>query len=73
MSESLPTIAALAASNPDGFITGRKTVFAGIGSDRLSKARAAMLKASPPKPYLLAPVIHGLFSPELFSTSRSIP
>ena len=32
-----------------------------------------MLKASPSKPYLLAPVILGLFSPELFSTSRSIP
>ncbi len=75
MSESLPTIAALAASNPDGFITGKKTVFAGIGSDRLRlfKARAAMLKASPPKPYLRAPVILGLFSSELFFESRSIP
>ncbi len=75
MSESLPTIAAFAASNPDGFITGKKTVFAGIGSDRLRlfKARAAMLKASPPKPYLRAPVILGLFSPELFFESRSIP
>jgi predicted RecB family nuclease len=68
MSESLPTIAALAESNPDGFIHGRRTVFAGIGPDRLRlfQARAAMLKASPPKPYLRAPVILGLFSLELF-------
>jgi predicted RecB family nuclease len=29
--ESLPTIAALATSNPDGFIQGRKTVFRGVG------------------------------------------
>jgi predicted RecB family nuclease len=68
MHESLPTIATLAAINPDGFAHGKKTVFAGIGSDRLRlfQARAAMLKASPPKPYLRAPVILGLFSPELF-------
>jgi predicted RecB family nuclease len=58
MRESLPTIAALADSNPDGFIQGRKTVFRGIGPDRLRlfQARAAMLKASPPQPYLRAPV-----------------
>jgi predicted RecB family nuclease len=68
MHDSLPTIAALAASNPDGFITGKKTVLAGIGSDRLRlfQARAAMLKASPPKPYLRAPVILNLFPVELF-------
>jgi predicted RecB family nuclease len=68
MHESLPTIAALAASNPDGFIRGKKTVFAGIGSDRLRlfQARAAMLNASPPKPYLRAPVILDLFPIEVF-------
>lgn len=66
--ESFPTIAALAESNPDGFINGKKTVFAGIGTDRLRlfQARAAMLKASPPKPYLRAPVILDLYPLELF-------
>ncbi len=68
MYERLPTMAALAESNPDGFINGTKTVFAGIGSDRLRlfQARAVMLKASPPKPYLRAPLILNLFPLELF-------
>jgi predicted RecB family nuclease len=59
MRASVPTIAALAASDPDGFIRGKKTVFAGIGPDRLRlfQARAVMLKASTPKPYLRAPVM----------------
>jgi predicted RecB family nuclease len=68
MQDSLPTIAALGESNPDGFIQGRKTVFRGIGPDRLRlfQARAAMLKASPPRPYLRAPVSLDLSSLELF-------
>ena len=68
MCDSIPTIAALAAINPDGFIKGKKTVFAGIGADRLRllQARAAMLKGSPPKPYLRVSVSLGLFPFELF-------
>jgi uncharacterized protein len=68
MYDSLPTIAALAASNPDGFIHGKKSMFFGIGADRLRlfKARAAMLKASPPKAYLRASVLLSLFPVELF-------
>jgi predicted RecB family nuclease len=68
MQDSLPTIAALGESNPDGFIQGRKTVFRGIGPDRLRlfQARAAMLKASPPRPYLRAPVSLDLSPLELF-------
>jgi len=68
LQDSLPTIAALATSNPDGFIHGRKTVFRGIGPDRLRlfQARAAMLKATPPKPYLRAPVVLDLVPVELF-------
>jgi predicted RecB family nuclease len=68
MQESLPTIATLATSNPDEFIQGRKTVFRGIGPDRLRlfQARAAILKASPPKPYLRAPVVLELAPVELF-------
>ena len=68
MQDSLPTIAALATSSPDGFVQGRKTVFRGIGPDRLHlfQARAAMLKASPPRPYLRAPVRLDLSPLELF-------
>jgi predicted RecB family nuclease len=68
MHETLPTVAALAESNPDGFINGKKTVFAGIGSERLRlfHARATMLKNAPPKPYLRAPVLLNSFPLELF-------
>ena len=55
---TLPTIAALADCNPDGFINGKKTVFAGLGPDRLRlfQKRAAMLKQDKPAPYLRAAV-----------------
>jgi predicted RecB family nuclease len=68
MCASIPTIAALATTNPDGFIKGKKTVFAGVGAERLRllQQRAAMLKASPPNPYLREPVSLGLFPLELF-------
>jgi predicted RecB family nuclease len=68
MHETIPTVSALADSNPDGYINGKKTLFAGIGSDRLRlfQARAAMLKGSPPKPYLRAPVLLSVFPLELF-------
>lgn len=68
MVEAVLTIAALAAINPDGFIKGKKTMFTGIGADRLRllQARAVMLKASPPKLYLREPVTFGLFPLELF-------
>ena len=43
-------------------------MFPGIGSDRLRlfQARAAILKASPPKPYLRTPVVLNLSPVELF-------
>src|SRR5262245_36928057 len=68
MRESIPTIAVLATSNPEGFIKVKKTVFAGIGADRFRQlqARAAMLKASPPKPYLREPLTLDLLPLELF-------
>jgi predicted RecB family nuclease len=68
MFESLPTVSALAESNPDGFIHGKKSAFAGIGSDRLRlfQARAAMLKTALPKPYLRVPVALSIFPLELF-------
>jgi predicted RecB family nuclease len=68
MAESIPTIASLAEINPDGFSKGKKTVFPGVGADRLRllQARAALLKAPLPKPYLRQPVILDLFPLELF-------
>jgi predicted RecB family nuclease len=35
MQVKIPTIAALAESNPEGFIEGKKTQFKGVGADRL--------------------------------------
>jgi predicted RecB family nuclease len=68
MRDRIPTIAALGAINPDGFIKGKKTAFPGMGADRLRllQARAMMLKASPPKPYLREPVTLDVFPLELF-------
>src|SRR3984893_8950022 len=68
MCDRIPTIAALAAINSDGFIKGKKTAFSGMGADRLRllQARAIMLKASPPKPYLREPVTLDVFPLELF-------
>jgi predicted RecB family nuclease len=68
MRDSIPTIAAFSTIDPDGFIKGKKTVFPGIGADRLRRlqARAMMLKGSPPKPYLREAVILNPFPVELF-------
>jgi predicted RecB family nuclease len=68
MRDRIPTVSALAETNPDGFIRGKKTVFAGIGAERfrLVQARAAMLKATPPKAYLREPVTLRIFPTELF-------
>ena len=68
MRDSIPTIAALAAINPEGFIRGKKTVFPGMGAARLRQlqARAIMLKGSPPKPYLRDLVMLDVFRLELF-------
>lgn len=68
MRATLPTIAALAESNPDGFINGKKTIFAGVGPDRLRlfQARAAMLKHASPAPYLRVAVQLPVTPVELF-------
>jgi predicted RecB family nuclease len=68
MRDEIPTIATLATINPDAFIKGRKTVFAGVGADRLRllHARAVMLKDPSPKPYLREPVILDVLPLELF-------
>jgi predicted RecB family nuclease len=68
MRDSIPTIAAFSAIDPDGFIKGKKTMFPGIGADRLRRlqARATMLKGSPPKPYLRGTITLNHFPVELF-------
>jgi predicted RecB family nuclease len=68
MRETIPTIATLATINPEGFIKGKRTVFPGMGADRLRRlqARAIMLKGSPPKPYLREPVSLRVVPLELF-------
>ena len=68
MRHSIPTIAALAAINPEGFIKGKKTVFPGMGAERFRQlqARAIMLKGSPPNPYLREPVTLDVYPVELF-------
>ena len=68
MRESIPSIAAFSTINPEAFIKGKKTVFPGMGADRLRQlqARAIMLKGSPPKPYLRETVTLDVFPVELF-------
>ncbi|MDA9422922.1 TM0106 family RecB-like putative nuclease [Bradyrhizobium sp. CCBAU 53380] len=64
----IPSIAVFASVDPEGLVAGKKTVFRGIGADRLRAlhARAALLKRSDPKPYLRAPVSLPICSEELF-------
>jgi predicted RecB family nuclease len=68
MQAAIPTIGDLAESNPDGFIEGKKTIFKGVGPDRLRlfQARAGMIKAPVPKPYLRAPISLKIVPVELF-------
>lgn len=68
MQANLPTISDLAAANPEGFINGKKTIFPGVGADRLRlfHQRAVMLKGAPPKAYLRAPVALRVMPVELF-------
>jgi predicted RecB family nuclease len=68
MQAVVPTIAGFAAANRDDFIEGKKSVFPGLGLDRLRlfHSRAVMLKSTPPKPYLRAPVTLRVVPVELF-------
>jgi predicted RecB family nuclease len=68
MQAAIPTIRERAESNPDGFMDGKKTIFKGVGPDRLRlfQARASMLKAPVPKPYLRAPIFLKIVPVELF-------
>jgi len=65
---SLRTVTDLANANPETFITGKKTAFAGIGPDTLQKfhERAKLLTARDAKPFLRAPVNLPAYERELF-------
>lgn len=56
MEPQLPTVSALAAINPEAFITNGKTSFKGVGAERLRtfQARAKLLSTPNAKPYLKA-------------------
>jgi predicted RecB family nuclease len=75
MRDQIPTIASLAATNPEDFIRGKKTAFAGIGADRLRAlhARAVMLKSASPRPYLRQPIALSVFPVELFFDTEVDP
>lgn len=62
------SIPELAASNPASFVTGKKTLFPGIGPPTLEKfyARAKLLTTKDAKPYLRAPVVLPAAACELF-------
>jgi len=68
MQDRIATVAELAASNPAGFIKGKKTVFKHLGAERLRKfyARAVMLKQAMPQPFLRAPITLRALPTELF-------
>jgi predicted RecB family nuclease len=68
MQAIVPTIAEFAAANPDDHTDGKKSIFPGLGLDRLRlfHSRAVMLKSGPPKPYLRAPVTLRVAPVELF-------
>jgi predicted RecB family nuclease len=68
MESTLPTVAALAACDPEEFITKGKTAFRGVGPDRLKTfhARARLLKDPDARAYLKAAVKLPASDVELF-------
>jgi predicted RecB family nuclease len=68
MMNRIGTVAELAAIDPDAYITGKKTVFRGVGSDSLRKyrARAEMLSTPGAGPKLTAPITLRQAARELF-------
>ncbi len=68
MVDHIPTVSDLAASEIEGFISGRKTAFRGIGADMLRKfhRRARLIKTEGASPHLTAPVSLPSLEIELF-------
>lgn len=65
---SFPNIAALGSADINLFITGKKTVFSGIGPPTLTKFsdRAKLLKSQNPKPYVKNPITFPVADTEIF-------
>ena len=68
MVDRIPTVSDLATANVDGFITGKKTAFKGVGPDMLRKfhERAKLNTKKGAAPYLTAPVSLPHAETELF-------
>jgi predicted RecB family nuclease len=68
MVDQVSTVTDLAAINVNGFISGKKTVFKGIGPDTLRKlhARAKLNKTKGAKPYLTGTINLPISETELF-------
>ena len=68
MEKQIPTVATLAQSDPDSFISSGRTPFRGVGPDSLETfyARAKLQKSLNAKPYLKAPIALPSRSRELF-------
>lgn len=75
MIDTIATVAELAACNPDGFIDGKKTVFKGIGPDRLRTfhARAKLLSEPGSSAYLTAAVELPVTREEIFFDIEADP
>ncbi len=68
MVDRIPTVSDLATANVDGFISGKKTIFRGVGPDMLRKFhdRAKLNKTKGAGPYLTAPISLPHSETELF-------
>jgi predicted RecB family nuclease len=74
MIDRIPTISDLATANPAGFITGKKTIFNGVGPESLEKfiARARLI-ANKGAAYLTAPLSLPVTDKELFFDTEVDP
>lgn len=72
---TIPTVSALAACNPSTFITGKKTIFPGIGPDSLIKfhERAKLLTTPGAQPYLKNAVNLPIAAKEVFFDIEADP
>jgi len=75
MSERIPTVAVLAATDPETFVVGRKTAFPGVGPDRLRlyHARASLLATPGARAYLRSAIDLPSTSVEVFFDIEADP
>ncbi|WP_426290467.1 TM0106 family RecB-like putative nuclease [Sphingomonas sp. TWP1-3-1] len=75
ISDMLPTVAELAQCDPEAFITGRRTNFAGVGPDRLRTfvTRARLLSTPGARAHLTAPVELPATAHEIFFDIEADP